>query len=331
MPRHPRHDEPGLLFHVMNRGLAKRTVFETRKDIRFFLALLAWEVRAGRIEILAYTVLTTHFHLLVRSRTAELDRVMQRVLNTYVRYFNRTRRRDGPLFRSRYMAKPVRSLRYRRILFRYIDQNATAARLAHDETMYPYCSAYHYASHRRPPWLSTDIADEAMGHPAPSERLAAYARVFGRRIEDQEIRLIERRLIHGWAEGDDWDSLIGAAPVRVLDWMCRKARLADGTKPGLPYVDASRIVDLVDIDQRTEGKWLRAMGGKRRRDGWPVLRVGLLRDLGGLTYAEISRRTGNTPSMVVRRIAQHALLLRQDAEYAAKTSTLASRCLGESH
>ncbi len=30
MPRRPRHDHPGCLHHVMNRGLACRTIFETR-------------------------------------------------------------------------------------------------------------------------------------------------------------------------------------------------------------------------------------------------------------------------------------------------------------
>ena len=59
--------------------------------------------------LLVFCILTTHFHVIVRSRTGELDRVMQRVQNTYVRYFNRTCRRDGPLFRGRYRAKRVGS------------------------------------------------------------------------------------------------------------------------------------------------------------------------------------------------------------------------------
>ena len=54
MPRRPRYDAPGRLHHVMNRGIARRTVFETRADIRYFLALLAREVRAGRLEVLCW-------------------------------------------------------------------------------------------------------------------------------------------------------------------------------------------------------------------------------------------------------------------------------------
>ena len=51
MPRRKRHDHPGCLHHVMNRGLARRTIFETRTDFRRFLSLLTCAVRAKRIDI----------------------------------------------------------------------------------------------------------------------------------------------------------------------------------------------------------------------------------------------------------------------------------------
>ena len=38
MAQRARHDEPGALHHVYNRGIAKRTVFERRGDCRFFLS-----------------------------------------------------------------------------------------------------------------------------------------------------------------------------------------------------------------------------------------------------------------------------------------------------
>ena len=93
----------------MNRGLARRTVFETRQDVRAFLARLALCVRRGELEVHAYCVLTTHYHLLVRSR-GKLSEGLRRVQNDYVRWFNRARRRDGPLFRGRFLSKHVGSL-----------------------------------------------------------------------------------------------------------------------------------------------------------------------------------------------------------------------------
>lgn len=327
MPRRPRFDEPGLLHHVMSRGIARRTVFETRRDVRTFLALLAREVRDERIELLAFSVMTTHFHLLLRSRTGELDKVMQRVLNTYVRYFNRTRRRDGPLFRGRYRAKAVRGRHYLRVLIRYIDRNATHARLASTAPLYPYCSASHYIAAKRPRWLANALVDRLMGSPSRDTRYEAYARTFGGELDPSIEELIERRLGHPATNDDEWDSLIDAAPPRVLAWMIKKARLADGTKPGLPYVPAAFVRRVVDEEQVERGMWSCRAGKVKRRDAWPIVRVGLLRDLSGMTYAEICRAEGCSANMAARRVQQHAGLLEVDSDYRERAARLGSRCL----
>ncbi|NJN14734.1 MAG: hypothetical protein HC813_03755, partial [Planctomycetes bacterium] len=95
MARRPRNDSADSWHHVMNRGLAKRTLFERDEDYRKFLALVAAEVRAGRIEVHAYSLLQTHFHLLLRSVTGELSEAMRRIQNGYSRWFNRSRRATG--------------------------------------------------------------------------------------------------------------------------------------------------------------------------------------------------------------------------------------------
>jgi len=137
MGRTPRHDGPGEWHHVMNRGIARRTVFENRRDVRFFLSRLARAVRAGWIEVHAYCVMTTQFQLLVHSKDPRLSRTMQRVLNDDVRWFNRGRKRDGPLFRGRFRSQPVDSLEYRRRLVRYIDDNPVLARLVPVPSLFP--------------------------------------------------------------------------------------------------------------------------------------------------------------------------------------------------
>lgn len=67
MPRPLRTDTPGSLHHITNRGVAHRTVFESRREVRFFLSRIAKVVRRGWIELHAYCILPNHFHVLVRS------------------------------------------------------------------------------------------------------------------------------------------------------------------------------------------------------------------------------------------------------------------------
>lgn len=164
MSRSPRTDRPGQIHHVMNRGIARRVVFETRADVRAFLCLLAIAVRRGQIEVIAFCVMTTHFHLVLRSLDGRISRTLRWVLNVYVRWFNRRRRRDGPLFRGRFRSVPVESGRQLWQVIRYVDRNPVDAHLAPSPFEYPHASArLHAALAKRPPWLERSIVDRALG------------------------------------------------------------------------------------------------------------------------------------------------------------------------
>ncbi|MDF1699895.1 MAG: transposase [Planctomycetota bacterium] len=292
----------------MNRGIARRTVFETRQDVRYFLAQLAREARNGHIRIMAYAVLTTHFHLLLESTKGELSDVMRRVLNRYVRRFNRTRRRDGPLFRGRFRSTPVRTERYVSVLLRYIDHNAPEARLVSSAMQYPFGSAYHYSRERRPKWLYGGWLDARLGASGPEESARLYRQHAGSELRPGDAAVIESRASTTASGDDDWDSLIGAAPSKVLAWMQRKAMLADATEVGLPYVSMHELLVVVRSARR-EGPLRCKTGGERRRDAWPVLTCGLLRDLAGATFADVRRLLGCTGAAAVRRNRQHRRLL----------------------
>jgi len=324
MPRLPRGDRAGRWFHVFHRGIARRPVFETRADVRFFLVCLARAVRRGELEVHAYCVLTTHFHLLVRSPTGQLGQAMDRVLNAYVRYFNRARRRDGALFRGRYGSRPVDSLEYRAILLRYIDHNPVQARLAARAEDYVYGSAWHYARARRPLWLRTDWADGlevARGSSDPVGRDARWGAPTA-----AEVALVRARMRAPVPADDPLDDLIAAAPPAVLAWMRRKARLADRTAPGFPVVDGPSVRRVVAEARDRDGPWRGATPGGQQRDVWPAVEAVLLRELAGFTQRQIAASLGVVESMAARRVRQGRDLL-EDAEAGSRVAALARKAL----
>jgi hypothetical protein len=54
MPRGPRLDAPGVLQHVMVRGLERRAIFRDDRDRRDFLARLAKLVEAQALTVYAW-------------------------------------------------------------------------------------------------------------------------------------------------------------------------------------------------------------------------------------------------------------------------------------
>lgn len=328
MARHARNDSPGSWHHVMNRGIAKRTLFESELDIRTFLARLACSVRAGRIELHAFCVLTTHFHLLVRSPEERLSETMQLVQNGYSRWFNRSRHRDGPLYRGRFRSKRVDSEEYQVDLLRYIDDNAVSARLSETPGAYPHSSAFHYAQSRGPIWLERSWVEAFVMRRTHAREYAPadYAAAFGAPLPEGLRRLVECRIEMQSAGLDPLGDLIGAAPAQVLEWMRRKAQLADGTEVGLPVCDDADVAAVVADARAARGDWALSNLG-RPSDAWKVAEVALLRELCGSTFVEAGRRTGTSTNGARMRFERHRRALAKDEAYAATVGELAARAL----
>lgn len=277
-----------------------------------------------------WCVLTTHFHLLVRSPVGELSEALRRSQNEYSRFFNRRHRRDGTLVRGRFVSKPVASLTYRRILVRYIHGNPVDARLVRAPWLYPWSSAAQYVDQAaRCPWLERSWIEEevqsALG--APSFRGEDYVSVFGGSCGAAAERLVESRMQRGRSGPDPLDDLVGQAPERVREWMRRKARLADGAPIGLPVCDALSIREAVLQAERDHGTWeLRPNG--RSRDAWRLAETGLLRTLAALTWGQIAALTRSALSSCQRRFGLHAAFLENEPAYAERVGWIANAALG---
>lgn len=276
-------------------------------------------MRRGDLEIHAYTLLTTHFHLLVRSPRGTLSEAMRRIENPYVRHFNRLRSRDGPLFKGRFYSRLVESRSYWKTLVRYIDQNAVAARLASRGTEYPHCSAFQYAREAGPLWLSRHVVEDEVCSSRGLEAYDpdAYGAVFGAAVSP-ELEWVVRRREEYRAKGEDpLDDLLGAAPRVVKAWLLKKARLADHRVLLQPILAPGAVQTWIEKQRMGEG-------GKERRV-WRVLAAGLFRDFCGLTVKEISLRLESGLATTNRDLANHLELQSHDAMYLE----LLTRCISE--
>ena len=132
MPRQARLDAPGVLQHVMARGIERRKIFWDDKDRASFLERFAMILEETQTQCYAWALIPNHFHLLLRTGPTPLSKVMRRLMTGYAVTFNLRHRRSGHLFQNRYKSVVCEEDSYLLELTRYIHLNPLRARLVED-------------------------------------------------------------------------------------------------------------------------------------------------------------------------------------------------------
>ena len=333
MGQRRRHDGPGVWHHVANRGIARRSVFEAPADVRYFLSRLARAYRRGLLEIHAYSMMITHFHLLVRSPVGRLSDAMRLIQNPFVRWFNRRRRRDGPLFRGRFLSRPIKSDTDWWTVFRYVHLNSVKAGIVEHPEEYLHASAVHLVrAGVRPRWLLRHHGASESGemHHRPEDTSAMVRQSLEPPLTTAEQEVVERRLMAPHAEEDPLDMLVGGAPSVVLAWLKRKSELADNTSPGLPVATPRVLIEILESAE-CEGPAMTLKPGRKSFSAWPVLRVGLLRAACGSSFSEISMHMGTSLSTAHQRSKEHLRQMQSCDEYSAVAAKVLSEALARVH
>jgi len=132
MPRQARLDAPGLLQHVMARGIERRKLFRDDNDRNSFLERLANILEETQTQCYAWALIPNHFHILLRTGPTPLSKTMCRLMTGYAVTFNKRHKRSGYLFQNRYKSVVCEEDPYRLELIRYIHLNPLRAKLVQD-------------------------------------------------------------------------------------------------------------------------------------------------------------------------------------------------------
>jgi putative transposase len=145
---------PNAFYHVMNRGVGRRAIFQIDDDYGMFLEAVKESSRYFDIRVISYGLMPNHYHLLIQTPKANLSRAMRHLNGVYTQRYNRLHKQDGPLFRGRYKAILVQEDEYLTHLIRYIHLNPVQANLTDDLSKYPYTSHKDYLKGKdQAPWL----------------------------------------------------------------------------------------------------------------------------------------------------------------------------------
>lgn len=156
MPRKPRENLEGGVYHVYARGNARELVFRDDVDRRIYLRGLEKVVDRGRWRCLAYCLMHNHVHLLVETPNANLSSGMQQLHGGYAQTFNARHRRVGHVFQGRYGAVRMRSDGQLCLTAAYVARNPIEAGLCQRPEEWAWSSYRALNGAPTPSWLDAD-------------------------------------------------------------------------------------------------------------------------------------------------------------------------------
>jgi putative transposase len=135
MPRHPRVDVAGEIYHVINRANARMKIFDTDKDYRLFETVLAEAKEHIDIHIYAYCIMPNHWHLILSPKSdGDLSKFMGWLTMTHTQRWHVMHKSigSGHLYQGRYKSFIVQSGEYFLQVCRYVERNPVRAKLVRD-------------------------------------------------------------------------------------------------------------------------------------------------------------------------------------------------------
>ena len=164
MARPPRIQFADAIYHVWTNGNRDCAIYSDVDDREIHLGFIADGAREDGWLCLAYCLMTTHYHLLVQTPQANLDRAMHRLNSGYAHWFNKRHGCSGHLFKRRYGAELVTTESYLLHVARYIVLNPVRARICRDPADWPWSSyRAHIGAGRPTAFLDADWIGRVLG------------------------------------------------------------------------------------------------------------------------------------------------------------------------
>lgn len=168
-----KYEENGY-YHVYNRGVEKRDIFQDDQDYGIFLKYLKTYLSESHdelqkslkifpsqflrnyeleIELICYCLMPNHYHLLLRQHSAKaMPEFIRSISTRYAMYFNKKYERVGSLFQGRYKAVKINTEEQLVNLTHYIHRNPTET-WGSDPQLYKYSSIHNYFGEYQQKWI----------------------------------------------------------------------------------------------------------------------------------------------------------------------------------
>ncbi len=153
-------------YHVYNRGVEKRSIFENNWDYHRLIKTIQYYQHKGPkpklstflknpvfkpdlnnrlVEVMCYALMPNHFHFLIKQKNnGGVTEFISKLSNSYTKFYNKKHNRVGPLFQGEFKAVLVENDEQLLHLSRYIHLNPLSSLLVKNLEDYPWSSYSDY-------------------------------------------------------------------------------------------------------------------------------------------------------------------------------------------
>ena len=193
MSRPLRIDYPNAWHHVMNRARRGEDLFVDKADYQQFIDLLQETADLFNVNVAAFCLMPTHYHLMVQTPDTNLSRCMRHVNGVYTQRYNVRHGCDGTLFRGRYKSILVDADSYMLQLVRYIHQNPLKAGLVNYLDQYVWSSHKGYLSKAKKwNWLYKDFVLQMLTVQTNTQ-IRIYKQFMAQEHDEDLVRILNRK------------------------------------------------------------------------------------------------------------------------------------------
>jgi len=314
MPRQARLDSPGTLHHVIVRGIEKKKIVDDKHDRDNFVTRMGDLSQETGTAVYAWSLMTNHAHILLKSGPQGLSHFMRRLLTGYAITYNLRHRRHGHLFQNRYKSIVCDEDVYFKELVGYIHLNPLRAKIVKNMSgldRYPWCGHSVIMGRKKREWQDRNYVLLWFGK-RETDAKKAYRHYVRERIEEgRREDLVGGGLIRtlgGWSQvlslRKSSDKIL--SDERILgsgEFVERIIAEADSRIKYQISINERRIIAGNKIHEicKKEGVNIEELKGGSRRGKIPQVRAQLALDLvenSGLTLAETGRQLGVSTSAI---------------------------------
>ncbi len=198
MPRQKRADEAGAIYHALNRGNRRQTIFHKAEDYEAFLRVLGQGLEKYPVEMFSFVLMPNHWHMVLRpGEDGAMGRLLRWVTATHtLRYHAHYQTSgEGHLYQARFKSFPIADDDHFLVVCRYVERNPLRAGLVIQAEDWKYGSLWE--------WLQKPKRAKQHLSTWPIPRGANWVERVNQALTEKELAALRICIERGRPFGDD--------------------------------------------------------------------------------------------------------------------------------